>query len=225
MTLRHSLAVEIAAFLAWNSVPAPPAVLGVVAGAERAHLNSAAVSEGATVYDGDYFSTEPRGMLLLRGGATTLDLAEESAVIVRSGANGAQNMVAELSKGTLVFRATRAAALEVAVLEALIRPAEDARTIGQVTIIGPKELRIQARRGSLQFSYQGETRTIAEGESYRVVLDPSEDEAKKKEAAKVGPQREAFRFVAIAGAAAGVAAAVLENHKHKKKMESPDRPD
>lgn len=224
MTLHRSLALEMAVFLAWSPVPAPPAVLGVVAGAERAHLNSAAVSEGATIYDGDHFSTEPGGMLLLRGDATALDLAEESDVIVRSGANGAQNMVAELGRGTLVFRAARAAALEIAALEALIRPAENARTIGQVTIMGPKELRIYARRGSLQFSYRGETRTIAEGESYRVVLDPSEDDPKKKEAVNPGGRRKAFVFVAFGGGAAGAAAVFFENQKHKK-MESPDRPD
>jgi hypothetical protein len=224
MTLHHSLALEMAVFLAWNPLPASPAVLGVVAGAERAHLNSAAVSEGATVYDGDHFSTEPGGMLLLRGDATALDLAEESAVIVRSGANGAQNMVAELGRGTLVFRATRAAALEIAAQEALIRPAGDARTIGQVGIIGPKELCIHARRGSLQFSYREETRTIAEGESYRVILDPSEDDPKKKEAVNPGGRRKAFLFVAIGGGAAGAAAMIVDNRRHKK-MESPDRPD
>jgi hypothetical protein len=224
MTLHHSLALEMAVFLAWNPLPASPAVLGVVAGAERAHLNSAAVSEGATVYDGDHFSTEPGGMLLLRGDATALDLAEESAVIVRSGANGAQNMVAELGRGTLVFRATRAAALEIAALEALLRPAENVRTIGQVTIVGPRELRIHVLRGSLQFSYRGETRTIAEGESYQVILDPSEDAPKKKDALNPVRRRKAFLFVGISGGAAGVAAMIFENQRHKK-MESPDRPD
>jgi hypothetical protein len=113
-------------------------VLGVVAEADRAHLNSAAVSEGATVYDGDHFSTEAGGMLLLHGGATTLDLAEESAVIVRSRINGGQGMEAELRRGTLLFSAARAAALEIAVLESLICPAEDARTIGQGPLLVQK---------------------------------------------------------------------------------------
>src|SRR5260370_28402822 len=216
MSIHHSLALEMAVFLAWNPLPASPALLGVVAGAERAHLNSAAVSEGATVYDGDRFSTEPGGMLLLRGDAASLDLAEESAVIVRSGGKRAQSMKVELSRGTLVFRTTRAAALEVASLEALIHPAEDARTVGQVTIIGPKELRIHARRGSLQFSYRVETRTIAEGEFYRVILDPAENDPGKKEAPKPSGRRKAFLFTAIGGGAAGVAAMIFENQRHKK---------
>src|SRR5260370_25723518 len=203
MTLHHSLVLEMAAFLAWNSVTAAPTVLGVVLGADRAHLNSGALSEGATVYDGDHFSTEAGGMLRLRGNAATLELAGESTVIVRSGASSAQSTEAELSKGTLVFRTTRAAALEIAAQEALIRPAGDARTIGQVSIIGPKELHIYARRGSMQFSYRGEMQTIAEGEFYRVILDLSEDATKKKDAVNPAGRGKAFLFVAIGGGGAG----------------------
>ena len=223
MTLHRSLALGMAALLAWNPIPAPPATLGVVVGADRARLNSGAVSEGATVYDGDHFSTEAGGMLRVRCDATTLDLAEESDVIVRSRANGAQSMEAELSRGTLVFRAGQAAALEVAALQALIRSAGDAGTTGQVSIVSPKELRIYALRGSMQFSYKGEARTIAEGESYRVILDPPEDAPKPKEAVKPGRKRKAFLFLSIGGGAAGAAAMNFENQKHKH-MESPDRP-
>jgi hypothetical protein len=132
-------------------------------------------------------------------------------------------MEAELSRGTLVFRAGQAAVLEIAALQALIRWAGDAGTTGQVSIIGPKELRIRARRGSLQFSYRGETQAIAEGESYRVILNPPEDDPKKKEGVKPVRRRNAFLFIAIAGGGGGAAAIILENQSHKK-MESPDRP-
>jgi hypothetical protein len=162
-------------------------------------------------------------MLLLRGGATTLDLGEESAVIVRSRINGGQGMEAELRRGTLLFCAARAAALEIVVLRSLICLAEDAQTIGQVTVIGAKELRIYARRGSLQFSYGGETRTIAEGQAYRVILDPPENDPKKKEAVKAGRQRKGFLFVAMSGGAAAAAAIMHENHRPKQ-MESPGHP-
>jgi hypothetical protein len=224
MILRHSLALEMAAFLAWSSAPAPPAVLGIVVGADRAHLNSGAVSEGATVYDGDHFSTEAGGMLRLRGDGTTLDLAEESAVIVRSRVDGVPGTEAELSEGTLVFGATRAAALEITAQETLTRPAADTRTIGQVSVIGPRELRIYARRGALRFSYRGETRTIAEGESYRVILDPPDDTTEKKQAArKAGRPPKPFLFVIIGGGAAGATVLILENQRQKN-LESPDRP-
>src|SRR5260370_36239887 len=121
MILHHSLALVMAAFLAWNSVPAPPAALGVVVGADRAHLNSGGVSEGATVYDGDHFSTAAGGMLRVRCDATTLDLAEESDVIVRIRAYGAQSMEAELCRATLVLRTGQAAGAVIDVMRALIR--------------------------------------------------------------------------------------------------------
>ncbi len=222
MALHSSKAFQMAVLLIWNSVPPTPAVLGVVMGADRAHLNNAAVSEGATVYDGDRCSTEAGGMMLLHGEAASLDLAEESAVLVRSRVNGEQSMQAELSRGTLVFRASRAAALEIAVLEALIRPAKDVPTIGRATVAGPKELRIYARRGSLQFSYGGNTQTISEGESYRVILDPPEDGTQTKGTVK-NRRRRAFLLVAIGGGGAGVATFLLEPHRHKD-VESPDHP-
>lgn len=96
---------------------------------------------------------------------------------------------------------------------------------GEVSIFGPNELHVYARRGQLQLLYRGETETIAEGESYRVILDPSDDPAKKKRAVKGARERKTFLLLATTGAVAGAAAAAAlhENHGHKK-MESPDRP-
>jgi len=219
---RHSLFLEMAALLTWNSAPARPTVLGVVAEANRVHVNSGAVSEGATAYDGDCFSTETGGMLLLRVEAAMVELDEESVVTVRSKANGAQGTEAELGQGTVVFSAARAAALEIVAREARIRPTTDARTVAQVSITGPKELRINARRGALQFSYRGVTQTITEGESYRVILDPPGDDSKKNEAAQKGAKAsKAFVLVAVGAAAAAFTA--YKAHHHKR-MESPDRP-
>ena len=195
----------------------------MVVEANRVHLNSGAVSEGATVYDGDQFSTEAGGILRLRGDSTMVDLAEESVMVLRSRANGVQGTEAELSKGTVVFRAARAAALEITALEARVCPITDARTIAQLSVAGPKELRIYARRGPLQFSYRGEMATIAEGAAYRVILDPPEDDPNKKEARKASRKRKAFLFLAIGGGAAAAAVILYENHEHKR-MESPDRP-
>lgn len=93
-------------------------------------LNAGAVSVGAKVYDGDRFSTKTGGMLLWRGDAATRELAGESEMVVRSGTDGAQGTEAELSKGTLAFRAARAAALEIVAREAHVRPAAEAPTIG-----------------------------------------------------------------------------------------------
>jgi hypothetical protein len=223
MTLHRLLALEMAFLFAGNS-GVRPAVLGIVVQAHRAHVNTSAVSDGATVYDGDSFSTEAGGTLRLRGKAAALDLAEKSQLLVRDTGNGAQKIEAELIKGTLAFSTEHPAAVEIVAREARMRPVAETRTIAQVSVIGPKELRIYARRGSLQFSYRGESETVAEGKSYRVILDPSEDDPKKKKAPKDPRPRKAFLLLAIGGGAGGVIYGIQESHRHHKPPESPDRP-
>jgi len=225
MPLRSFLALELAISLGANLPAARPPVLGVVVEADRAYVNSAEVSAGANVYDEDQFSTEQGGMLLLRGDAMTLQLIEESTMMVRGQVNGKERAEAELSKGTLIFSAERAAALGVAALGARINPSADVRTIAQITIAEPHELRIYARRGSLQFSYRGETEAIAERSAFRVILDPTEDQPKKAETGKAGRQRRAFLFIVIGAGAAGASALIYEkHHHHHHPVESPDRP-
>lgn len=216
MTLHHVLALLMAASVAWDSALAGPSVLGGVLQASRAHLNTGPVSAGATVYDGDRFSTETGGLLLLRGEAVMLELAADSAAVMRSGTKGAQCMETELTRGTLMFSTTRAAALEVTARGANIQPATDARTIAQVSVTGPKELRIYARRGALRFSYRGETEMIVEGAAYRVILDPPEDNSNKTEPA-ARPSK-AFVLIVI-GAELGPL--IYELHEV---FESADRP-
>ena len=226
MTLRSLLTLQIAFLLAGPSAPGRPAVLGVVVEAYRAHLGGGAVSPGATVYDGDHFSTEEGGALRLRCNAALLDLAEKSVALVRHAEDGAQGLEAEaeLVQGTLVFSTTRAGELEIEAREAHIRPVGNGRTVAQVSVIGPKELHIYARRGAVLFSYRGESKTITEGESYEVILDPPEDGSEKKQTRpNAGRPPKAFLLVAGGVGAAAAAVIVYEKHKHKQ-MESPDRP-
>ena len=224
MTLRSLLTLQIAFLLAGTSAPGHPTVLGVVVEAYRAHLGRSAVSPGATVYDGDYFSTEEGGALRLRCNAALLDFAEKSVALVRHAEDGAQGLEAELVQGTLVFSTARAGELEIEAQEAHIRPVGNGRTVAQVSVIGPRELHIYARRGAVLFSYRGESKTIAEGESYQVILDPEEDGSEKKQS-RPNAGRPPKAFLLVAGGAGAAAAAVIlyKNHEHKE-MESPDRP-
>jgi hypothetical protein len=226
MTLRSLLTLQTAFLLAGTSAPGRLAVLGVVVEAYRAYLGHSAVSPGATVYDGDHFSTEEGGALRLRCNAALLDLAGKSTILVRRMGNETQDAEAEaeLVEGTLVFSTERTDGLEIEAREARIRPAENRRTVAQVSVTGPKKLHIYARRGEVSLSYRGESRTIAEGESFEVILDPAEDSSKKKETTQTSGQLpRAFLLVAIGAGAGAAAAIVYEEHKHKQ-VASPDHP-
>ena len=87
MISRFLLTLPMVFLLAGTSAPGRPAPMGVVVDAFRAHLGGSAVSPGATVYDGDHFSTEEGGALRLRCNAALLDLAEKSAVLVHRAGN------------------------------------------------------------------------------------------------------------------------------------------
>lgn len=146
-----------------------------------------------------------------------LELAGDSILSVQNAANVARGIEAKLVQGTLVFSAAQAAWLNIIVCDASIRPVADARTVAQVSVAGPKELRIYARRGALEFSYHGETETIPEEKAYRVVLDPPDEESDKKEPVK-GRKAKAF-LVLIAGG--GLPALIFGLHEA---FESPERP-
>ncbi len=226
MTLRSLLTLQMVFLLAETSSPGRPAVMGMVVEAYRAHLGGGAVSPGATVYDGDHLSTEEGGALRLRCNAALLDLAEKSAALVRHAEDVAQGLEAEaeLVQGTLVFSTARAGELEIEAREAHIRPVGNGRTVAQVSVIGPKELHIYARRGAVLFSYRGESKTIAEGESYQVILDPPEDGSDKTQPAQKR-RRPPKAFLLVAGGAGAAAAVVIVHEKHEhKEIESPDRP-
>lgn len=217
MTFRHSLAFAIAGFLTLSSVPAKPALLGVVMAAKLVHLNTTVVTAGATIFDGDRFSTETGGMLRLRSGTAIIELGEESAVSFRSPPADAQSVEVRLDKGRLVFSAVRAASIEIIACEARVRPSKDGRTVAQVKVTGPSELRIDARRGALQFSFRGETEKLTEGRSYRVILDPPNNSPTEK--GPVHPPK-GFKIVLIGEGAAVVALGIYE----LREPESPDRP-
>jgi len=222
--LRRVLATMFVFLLAGISLPARPAgtpnvlPLGIVTQASGAHFYAAKVSAGATIYDGDSLSTDAEGALQFRGPAALVYLPGASGLTLRGLPNGTQ---AQLKTGTLVFSTARASAMEIIAEEAFIRAAADGPTVAQVTIIGPKELQISARRGSLQFSYRDGTAKVPEGASYRIVLDPPEATPPpfpQRSPTKAG--RESLKFKIIVIGAIGWA---TEWGLHEV-FESPDRP-
>jgi hypothetical protein len=205
--------------------------LGIVTHAHRATLRSGTVSAGASLYDGDTLATDVDGALTLRTAASMIHLGGQSRATLRAPSGIAKYAQLDLSTGTVIFSSPQAAALEIQADGASIRTASEAPTFGQITIMNAAAFEIYARRGALKIRYRDETEAIAEGASYRVVLDASNDDgssAKSTPSEKPSPvkaashKRKRMVLISIGGSAVGAASAiplaVLNDY------ESPDHP-
>jgi hypothetical protein len=108
----------------------------------------------------------------VRAGAARLLLMSSSAAIVddREGTPSAKVVV-----GTATFSTGSAHAFTLYASKAAIRPQTDAPTVGTVTYVNDKDLLVTARRGGLTIAVEDEVQVIPEGNSFRVLLDPSAD--------------------------------------------------
>jgi len=197
--------------------------LGVVTQSAGANINSSGVSAGATVFDGDYFTTTATGLVRVRAGAAQFYLAGHSNLKLHAASGGT---LAQLVAGTLVFSSVKIDAMDVEVAQAHIRPASDQPTVAQISVAGPKEIDIRATRGPLHFSYKGESKIIPEGSAYRFVLDPPEDALFPASGAFPGKQlpgpsgRENRKFLYfIIGASAAATFIAID-----EALESPSKP-
>lgn len=197
--------------------------IGVVTQALRANLASASVSAGATVYDGDSFTTASDGLLRVRAGAAQFYLPGQSAMKLHSVPGGT---IASLTSGRIVFSSAKAAAMDIEFAQAHIRPSSDQPTVAQISAVSPRELEVRAQRGALQFSYKGETEVIPEGSSYRILLDPTDEEASAAAPAfpdQGGPKQGRKRRKAFIIFLSVVGGIVLPLIIHEA-LESPDKP-
>ena len=131
-------------------------------------MGAGAASVGTTVFGGDRLTTEQSGSVQVRAGAARLLLSSaSSATFVREEATPA----ATLTLGSATFSTANSKAFTLHVATAVIRPNTDEPTIGQVTVISPKELVVRSNRGSLSIAVEDDVRVIPEGAAYRIVLD------------------------------------------------------
>jgi hypothetical protein len=209
------------------SAPAPGITpLGTIVTAERAHVGENMADVGTTVYGGDFLSTEAQGSVQMRAGAARFLLLGASSAIVNN-TEGAPS--AKLFGGTATFSTGNSRAFTLFASKAAIRPQTDSPTIGQVTYVSEKELLVTARRGGLAVSVEDETQVVAEGTSYRVLLDPSDAQGPAGAGSGQGPSgsggggplragRSRFLLLATAFIAAGTVVAIYFA------SESADRP-
>jgi len=200
-----------------------PAAFGTVVFVNRARVGSANASVGATVFSGDRLSTDLVGSMQIRVGAARLLLASASAATLSQDEAGP---AATLTAGTATFSTANAKAFALRFSTAIIRPNTDQPTIGKVTVLSPKELIVQASRGSVQIAVEDDVREIPEGSAYRVVLDPNAPDPQGPRGAGTkgtgGPPIKAARskFIWYAVAVTAVVTAILLHEA----LESADHP-
>jgi hypothetical protein len=170
-TLALTLVVVVFAAPVWPS-PASEQ-LAIVLFAEHAHVGNDPASAGSTVYAGDKLTTESTGSIQVRAGAVRF-LLEGGAVATLS--SDEAPLAATLIAGTATFSTSAARAFTLHFANAAIRANSDLPTVGQVSVVNSRELLVKSTRGSLAFSVGGETRLVAEGTAYRVILDATASE-------------------------------------------------
>lgn len=200
---------------------APASSLGTVVFANNALVGVAAVSAGASVFPGDRLSTEQSGSLQVRAGAARLLLSSSSSATLSQDLDGP---VASLGSGSAIFSTANSKALSLRYSSAVIRAATNQPTIGQVTVLGPKELMVKSTRGTLLIAVLDDVREIPEGAGYHVVLDPNTPQGPQGAGTKGyggAPIKAAkSKFIWYAVAVTGV----VTYFALDEALESPDRP-
>jgi hypothetical protein len=146
------------------------APLGIVLTADHARVGQSPVDVGTTIYVGDSLNTGAQGNVQVRAGAARLLLLSSTTAVVNDN-DGTPS--AKLVQGTVVFSTGNSRAFTLFASQAAIVARTDAPTIGQVTYVSDTELVVLARRGDLLITVADESQVIHEGNSYRVLIDPT----------------------------------------------------
>ena len=217
---RPLLGLLLALFLLLPTYAANVTALGTVVYADHANVGNASASAGSTVFGGDRLATAQGGSVQVRAGAARFLLSQSSSAILLQEDTSA---AAILTSGSATFSTASSNAFALHVFSAVVRPNSDDPTIGQVTILGRNEMLVKSTKGALACTVDGETRVIAEGESYRVVIADTSAAAQGPAGGGSGrPPLRAGRSKAMYYIAAGVA--VVTIFAISEALESPDRP-
>ena len=181
--------------------------LGMIAEAEHAHLDGVSAVTGTTIYAGDAIDTENPGVLRLRlasgqlyfSGASAATLSEHEGVAA-----------AKLVRGTASFSIPDATQFELETPAGILRGSGRDFIRGQVTINNPHELIVWALHGDLILDNDGELNSIAEGKTFRIVIEdesanPAGDDSPQQKRRK---RRKLLFFLIFGGALVGVSALI-----------------
>lgn len=163
--------------------PQAPA-LGLVARSTNGYIGNAAVTEGATVYSGDYLNTLNNGSLVVRVGGLSLELEGSSAAHIYRTPYGA---IVELNLGSVVYNTPGTQEnLVIVASDVRVTPAPSVHSVGRVTVHDSCNLMVYSQRAQVTVQAGSESHLIEEGKTYRVLalydikynkfLSPDEDD-------------------------------------------------
>jgi hypothetical protein len=145
--------------------------LGIVTKASAAHIGNAAAADGATVYSGDYLSTEDNGALQVRVGSLSLELQGNSAAHIYRAPYGA---VVELNRGKAVY-ATPGGHENLVIVASDVRvtPVLSLADFGRVSIDDPCKVTVSSERGQVDVHVGSESKLVEQGKAFRVAAEDS----------------------------------------------------
>jgi hypothetical protein len=178
--------------------------LGVVTLADQARVGDSAAVKGSSVFGGEQLATGETGRLQVRFGSAQARLFPGSLAVVNKTHTGVN---ADLLSGTVTMATGTGEAFSLTANQAVIRSASGQAAIVQVTRVSPIELLLSSRRGALEVAYDGEVTQIAEGSSYRLLVEPP-DPQMPQGAGAAHHSRKRLAFVLIGGVAAATGIAI-----------------
>ncbi|HKV24556.1 MAG TPA: hypothetical protein VJN93_08180 [Candidatus Acidoferrum sp.] len=208
---------------AWG---ATAGALGTVVASEHANISGTGAAVGTTIFAGDSLTTEDAGSVQLRTGAARFQLSAASAATLSE--DGAMPR-ATLLRGTGTFSAANSQAFALLAETAVIRPKSDQPTIGQVSILGAKQILVKCLKGTLTITVGNDSQEVPEGKAYKVMLDSAADEAQSQPPA-MGSGSKGSGRAPIAAAKSrfvywvGGGVTLLTIFAVQEALESPDRP-
>lgn len=149
-----------------QAVPADNAPLGMVTKSMSARIGSSASSEGATIYSGDYLSTDAEGALQVRVGNLSVDLKGGSSAHIFRATYG---VIVALNRGTLAYNKPSGQPNVVIVAsDVRITPVVSVASSGSVSVDDPCNLLIQSQRGQIYVQVGSQSQIVEQGKAFRV---------------------------------------------------------
>lgn len=213
--MRSFISMCLAVLLILGLIPLPAkaapvaAPMGVVLHADRAMVGTSKAINGATVFQGDRLATEAEGQLRVRFGASQAHLFPGSSAVVSQSAGGFN---AQLTRGSVSLSSANGESFSLTANGAVVRPGASQATVAQVTLVSPSELLLSSKKGALEVTFNGEVTTLAEGNSYRMLLDSADAQVSQgSRPAGRSRRRAIFILMGAAAAATGIALVISQN--------------